>query len=237
MSAVYDGAFRAIVNDCKRMLLPLLNEVFDEEYKGDEQVELHPNEYFIDQQDKPDQRRITDTNFCVKGKKVKKGRKNYHIECESGYPKAGMIIRMFEYDAQIAQENRETVGETVTFTFPHSVVVYLRSRRNTPDRIRLAINTPGGRVEYTVPLLKLREYTLEELFRKRLYMLIPFYVFFWEDEFEAKRRSPTLAKRMKTRVEWMLEELLQLEEKGEISGVERSLVLSNERSELLILKD
>ena len=164
-------------------------------------------------------------------------RKNYHIECESGYPKAGMIIRMFEYDAQIAQENRETVGETVTFTFPHSVVVYLRSRRNTPDRIRLAINTPGGRVEYTVPLLKLREYTLEELFRKRLYMLIPFYVFFWEDEFEAKRRSPTLAKRMKTRVEWMLEELLQLEEKGEISGVERSLVLSNERSELLILKD
>lgn len=54
MSGVYDGAFRTMVNDCKRMLLPLLNEVFDEEYAGDEQIELRPNEYFIDQQDEPD---------------------------------------------------------------------------------------------------------------------------------------------------------------------------------------
>ena len=135
MSGIYDGAFRAMVNDCKRMLLPLLNEVFDEEYAGDEQIELRPNEYFIDQQDEPDQRRIT-------------------------------------------EERRSHLG-----------------------------------------------------FRIRRWCI--FYVFLWEDEFEAKRRSPTLAKRMKIHVEWLLEELLQLEAKGEISGFERSLVLSNERSELL----
>ena len=36
MSNIYDGAFRTILNDCRNMILPVINEIFDEHYCGDE---------------------------------------------------------------------------------------------------------------------------------------------------------------------------------------------------------
>lgn len=76
----------------------MINEIFGENYTGEEEIEFTPNEHFLDQQDGSDQERITDTNFTVFGKTKKK----YHIECESSYPDGRITIRLFEYDAQIA---------------------------------------------------------------------------------------------------------------------------------------
>ncbi len=48
MGNIYDGAFRTIVNDCRQMLIPVINEIFGEGYTGNEKIEFHPNEHFID---------------------------------------------------------------------------------------------------------------------------------------------------------------------------------------------
>ena len=97
MGNIYDGAFRTILNDCRQMIIPIINEIFKEDYTGNEIIEFHPNEHFIDQQDAADKERITDTNFIIYGKKKKK----YHLECESSLPDGRMTIRLFEYDAQM----------------------------------------------------------------------------------------------------------------------------------------
>ena len=110
MADIYDGAFRTIVNDCKQFLLPYINEVFGEHYTGEETIEFHPNEHFIDQQDQPDVKKITDTNFSVIGKTVKK----YHLECESSIYSSKMLIRLFEYDAQIALDDAELGRDKIT---------------------------------------------------------------------------------------------------------------------------
>ena len=34
---IYDGVFRIIVNDCRKLLIPVINEVFAEDYTGDEE--------------------------------------------------------------------------------------------------------------------------------------------------------------------------------------------------------
>ncbi len=49
----------------------MINEIFGEQYNGDEEVEFFPNEHFLDRQDAADRERITDTNFRVTGKTVK----------------------------------------------------------------------------------------------------------------------------------------------------------------------
>ena len=76
MGNIYDGAFRTILNDCRQLIIPVINEIFGEDYTGNEKIEFHPNEHFIDQQDAADQERITDTNFTISGKIKKK----YHLE-------------------------------------------------------------------------------------------------------------------------------------------------------------
>ncbi len=34
MANIYDGAFRTILNDCRKLIIPIINEVFGETYTG-----------------------------------------------------------------------------------------------------------------------------------------------------------------------------------------------------------
>ena len=114
MATIYDGAFRTILNDCRKLIIPVINEIFSESFTGEEEIQFFPNEHFIDQKDEADKERITDTNFTVLGKTQKK----YHIECESSLPDGKIMIRLFEYDAQIALDEGDVTEETLTSNIP-----------------------------------------------------------------------------------------------------------------------
>ena len=162
MGNIYDGAFRTILNDCRKLIIPVINEIFRESYTGEEIIEFFPNEHFLDQQDAADRERITDTNLRIIGKYTKK----YHLECESSLPDGRITIRLFEYDAQIALDEGEVREETLTVTFPNTAVIYLRSYKKTPDKMKYVIVTPGGTVQYDVPLMKVQTYSLDDIFSK-----------------------------------------------------------------------
>ena len=125
--------------------------------------------------------KITDTNFTIFGKIKKK----YHLECESSLPDGRITIRLFEYDAQIALDEGEVTEETLTVTFPNTAVLYLRAYKKTPDKMKYVINTPGGTVQYDVPIMKVQAYILDEIFEKRLLLLIPFLFFHMRSVFRS----------------------------------------------------
>lgn len=111
MADIYDSAFRTVLNDCSKLIIPIINESFGEHYTGEEKIEFQPNEHFLTQQNAPVEKRITDTNFAViKGTE----RKMYHWECQST-PDSRMLIRLFEYDAQIALDKSEVSREVLTY--------------------------------------------------------------------------------------------------------------------------
>ena len=60
MGNIYDGAFRTMLNDCRKLIIPIINEIFGETYTGEEEIRFFPNEHFIDQQNEADKERITD---------------------------------------------------------------------------------------------------------------------------------------------------------------------------------
>ena len=68
----YDDVFRTLINDCPELVLPVINEMFGENYRGDEQIVFGQNKHFLNQQDGPGEKRITDSSFVVKGERVKK---------------------------------------------------------------------------------------------------------------------------------------------------------------------
>ncbi len=43
----YDDSFRTLLTDCKRLIVPLVNEMFGENWQETENVELYQNEVFI----------------------------------------------------------------------------------------------------------------------------------------------------------------------------------------------
>ena len=221
MGNIYDGAFRTILNDCRQMIIPVINEVFKEDYTGNEIIEFHPNEHFIEQQDSANQERITDTNFIIYGKKKKK----YHLECESSLPDGRMTIRLFEYDAQIALDEGEVVNETLTVTFPNTAVLYLRNYKKTPAKMRYVIKTPGGTVEYDVPIMKVQEYILEDIFSKGLLLLIPFYIFSHEKNFKVYNSNEQRLAELKAEYRSILERLDKLEQEGIIGAFDKRTII------------
>ena len=221
MGNIYDGAFRTILNDCRKLIIPVINEIFKEHYTGEEEIRFFPNEHFLDQQDAADKERITDTNFQIIGRIVKK----YHLECESSLPDGKITIRLFEYDAQIALDEGEVTEETLTVTFPNTAVMYLRAYKKTPDKMKYVIITPGGTVQYDVPIMKVQSYSLDEIFEKRLLMLIPFYIFSHEKSFSEYNNNEQKLEELKTEYRMILERLDDLEKQGIIGAFDKRTII------------
>ena len=221
MANIYDGAFRTILNDCRKLIIPVINEIFGEAYTGEEDIVFFPNEHFLDQQDEADKERITDTNFRIVGKTIKK----YHIECESSYPDGKITIRLFEYDAQIALDEGEVTEETLTVTFPNTAVLYLRTYKKTPDKMKYVIVTPGGTVQYDIPVMKVQTYSLDEIFEKCLLMLIPFYIFSHEKSFSEYNSNEQKLEELRAEYRRILERLDEQEQQGVIGAFDKRTII------------
>ncbi len=196
-------------------------ENFSETYTGDEEIRFFPNEHFLDQQDEADKERITDTNFTVFGKVPKK----YHVECESSLPDGRITIRLFEYDAQIALDEGEVTEETLTVAFPNTAVLYLRTYKKTPDKMKYVIVTPGGTVQYDVPIMKVQTYSLDDIFGKGLLMLIPFYIFSRENSFPEYNSNEQKLAELKAEYQKILERLDELEQQGVIGAFDKRTII------------
>lgn len=164
----YDDVFHTLLVDCPELVIPLINEAFGEHYDRKEKVDVYHDVFFIVGQDK----RETDSHIGIRQRK-------YHVECQS-YADGTLLIRLFEYDAQIAIEDAEQKRNEVIFTFPHTTVLYLRCNKNTPSRMKVTIKVPGDSAGYEIPIMKVPEYTLDEIMEKELYFLLPFHLFQYE---------------------------------------------------------
>ena len=78
---------------------------------------------------------------------------------------------------------RHVLDSVLYVKFPDSAVIYLRSNSNTPDELKICVCIGQKELFYEIPILKVKNYTLEEIFEKELWMLIPFYIFRYEKEF------------------------------------------------------
>lgn len=187
----YDDVFRTLLTDCTELIIPVVNEIFHMNYTGREQIYLLQNEHFIQTPDNATQERITDSSFKIV--EADGSARHYHIECQSTED-GSMLIRMFEYDVQIALENREFSYDSLTVHFPASAILSLRFTKNTPDKMTVHLVTPGGTVSYDVRILKMKRYSVDELFYKKLFFLIPFHIFSYEKDFSTLEKNADLLK-------------------------------------------
>lgn len=219
----YDDVFRTLINDCREMIIPLVNETFGEHFTGTEKVILHQNEHFLNRQDGGQEEKITDSNFEIVGID---GRKSIHYECQS-WPDNTMLIRMFEYDAQIALRDSILYGDVMEVPFPRSAVLYLRTDKNMPDRfkVRIKVACPGKDGEYEIPVLKAKNYSIKEIFEKKLLFLIPFYIFSHESRFEEYDKEEEKLAVLKGEYETIKNRLECLVNTGEIDEYRKCMLI------------
>lgn len=175
----YDDAFRTIESECDDVLIDFVNYFFHMNYKRNVKVRRLQNEQLIEHDDMSLEKRITDSNF-----EILSGSRNdsYHLECESKKYDGTILIRMFRYNAQIARSNSESGFEKLTVHFPRAGILLLRNTKSTPSEAEIEIETPGGNVTYPVEIIREIDFDMDTIFAKRLYFLLPFYIFNYESE-------------------------------------------------------
>ena len=212
-ATAYDDVFRTLINECSKLIIPVINETFGENYTGEEEIIFAPDEHFLNQQGGAETKRITDSSFIVIGKT----KKRYHFECQSTADLT-ILVRIFEYDAQIAlDQDSQLIGNSIIVSFPNTAVLYLRSRSSTPDAMEIIIRTPGGKISYQVPVMKVKAYSIAEIFEKKLYFLIPFYIFTYEAQFSKINSSESHIAALTKEYQGIASELERLTQNGEIS--------------------
>lgn len=159
------------------LAVPLINEVFHTSYPEDVKITQLRNEH-----QQKDGEIITDSCLLI-------GKKMYHIECQST-DDTTMAIRMIEYDFAIAVENAEKQGRRYRIEFPRSCVLFLRSSGNTPDYLEADVIFPDGKTHvYSIPAIKMADYTKDHIFEKNLLMLLPFYIMRYEKKKHDMRKN------------------------------------------------
>ncbi len=166
------------------LILPVVKEIFNREYPEGRDIVLLSTEYTV-------------SRIHEKGEKLLHAirsdlllrieRDMYHFECQIG--KSGeMVFRMLEYDIHIGlthgKEIRKSKNGTQEFAvfFPKSAVLYLGDERNIPLYENCTMYFQDGTEHiYRIPVMKVQEYSLEEIEERHLNILIPFLpVRFWK---------------------------------------------------------
>ena len=174
-----------------------------------------PNEHYLEQTDGKEEKRITDSSFTIlsgdltveesaasplAGERIgiRDGpkEKHYLYECESKPVSDRILIRFFEYVTQVGlDQGRYTDAGTLHISIPQSAILSLRSTKNTPNTLEIVIETEQGELGTTVPVVKLSDYTIDEIFAKKLYFYIPFLLFQYENHFSEIEGNPEKRKR------------------------------------------
>ena len=179
-----------MLNDCVKLVVPVINEIFGKNYANDAKIILYHNEYFIHYGKGKQQKRVTDSFFTIDNDK-------YVFECQSTTDNS-MIIRIFEYSIQAALETANFVAnDTLEISIPNTAILYLRSTLNTPDKMKIVIRTPEGETQFHAPIMKMKNYTLDSIFEKKLFFLLPFFAFNHESEFFEYEKNPTKLEKFK----------------------------------------
>ena len=219
----YDDAFRTMTNDCSNLLIPVINEVFGKEYPADAKVIFGRNEHFINTMDGDLEKRITDSSFKIVEHAGKTSEK-YLIECQSR-PDSTMVVRIFEYVSQIALDENMISGNRMTVEIPRAAVLFLRSNKNTPDNLEIEMITSGGTLSLDIPTLKLASYDMCDIFGKKLFFLIPFFLFNREKIFKECETDEGKLKELLGEVSMLIHRLDDEMEAGHLSAYNRRIII------------
>jgi hypothetical protein len=168
---LWDEITKSIAEKMPAQFLPLIKEEFGKEYPAGTSVTLLSTES-ITPPKKPDvhmSKILSDIVLLVDNQNL------YHFECEVNLDNE-MVVRMIEYDFHTALTHNLSLDDKQNFQlkFPQSVIMY-PGTSPMPDSQKCTITFPDGfEYTYSVPIVKIQQYSLEEIEAKKLLVFIPF---------------------------------------------------------------
>lgn len=104
-------------------------------------------------------------------------------------------------------------------------MIYLRDGKREDNGLFVRIETPGGNIQYEMKTLKLQDYSIEELFEKRLFLLLPFSMFLFERDLTKYETDEDALKELENTFGNVVDRLNGLALAGDISEYQRTAII------------
>ncbi len=218
-----DEVLKFLFSTSNKVLVKLLNGIFDEKFDVDEVELTVSNNEFVE-----DDLGILrgDMFFDILNKNHNKA--SYHIEFQTKNDNT-MVIRMFEYGFKKGKEqlknSKKFKEEIKTIYFPKQKVIFFEENKSIKNQLKLKIIFPDEQeIIYTVDVIKYWKYTDKELKEKKMYPLMPLQLFNLRKELEKAhnkndlKKIKELSKKAKNLAEKLAKESAKLFEEDEILG-------------------
>ena len=99
--------------------------------------------------------------------------------------------------------------------------------------MNIIIEVPGDGCTYKVPVMKVQCYSIEEIFKKKLYFLIPFYIFTYENDFKEYDTNEEKLKELTNIYADLMERLKQVSREGVINEVIKGTITDMSKKVLI----
>lgn len=185
-----DEVLKYLFSTSNKVLINLLNGIFDENFKEDEvSLTISNNEFIGESLD------VIRGDMFFEISKLNNQKTCYHLEFQTKNDST-MIIRMFEYGFKKGRETQSiNLNDVKTIYFPKQKVIFFEENKNINNSLDLNIVFPSGEnILYSVDVIKYWEYTEEELIRKKMYPLIPLQLFNLRKELEKCQKNNDIKK-------------------------------------------
>ena len=95
----------------------------------------------------------------------------------------------------------------------------------TGDVMKMKFVTPGGELDYEIPIIKMQKYTLQDIWNKEMYLLIPFYIFTHEANFPKYNEDETALKELVEEFEEICAKMEQLVQENKMTELESRIIV------------
>ena len=182
----FDSVFKTECKKLKKYLVPLIKEMFglDSELADGMPDILSEEHYALDGMEYGNPtiiKRISDSCIRIDDK-------YYHVECQSTND-GDILVRLAEYNMMIGLDNAEfdKSSDAVIIRLPKSSLMMLRAGKEDEQKhysmkIKYVHEEQGIVME--VPVMNVQSYSMDEIYRKKLFFLIPFYSLRFENAFK-----------------------------------------------------
>lgn len=104
-------------------------------------------------------------------------------------------------------------------------MLFLRSTSNTPDKMKIEITASTGSLIFDILVMKVKNYSLDEIFHKKLLFLLSFYIFSHESRFKEYNDNMEMLEALKAEYAIIMNRLDTLLEQKLISAYTRKTII------------
>ena len=173
-----DNVFHTLERKHPRLMLAVANEAHGTKFTGEEKVVLANDEHYLKNQRGEIRKTISDSHLII-GEDAER----FHFKCQSK-PDGTMPRRMAEYGLEIALENGKLTGDTYQIILPRAAVIFVTHTKNTPETFEVKLETENGNTAHEIHTIKIQNYTIDQLFSRQLFVLIPYHIWVYKNQFK-----------------------------------------------------